>query len=100
MKRWLVTLIVALNVAFLFVLTWRLVAVPENHWGFDHRWSLAIWGAEWLAVLFGKSLTARERAALLLTSGCCILVVAISIYANGLLPYELWIKRGMPGKWS
>lgn len=100
MKKWLIALLVAVNLAFLLVLTWRLVTVPENHWGLDHRWSLAFWGAECLAGIFAKSLVARERAVLLLASGCCIAVVAFSIYANGLLPYELWIKRGMPAKWS
>lgn len=89
----------ALDVSILAVLFWRVVLIPENHWGFDNTcfpWMLVpqllcLAGLRWI----GNERSRCNSVAALL---CALTLLAswLCVELNLLLPYELWIRRGMP----
>ncbi len=89
------------NLAVCAVIGWRVAAVPENHWGLDHRWFIPLFALQLvLCVLPRVPMTSKARALLAASSALALALVLVVTQQNALLPYELWIERGMPTKWQ
>jgi hypothetical protein len=90
----------ATGVGFFAAMCWRLFVVVENHWAYDHRWLRYLFLAELgMSALTSKQLTPGLGISLSLLLFACLVVLEGSLYFNGLVPYNLWIERGMPLKW-
>jgi hypothetical protein len=90
-----------LNLAWIGLLAWRLWVVPENHWAWDQRGVVTI-----LAVELGLIWVSRgwwRGCELALVAAPAMVGLGLTLATlefNGLLPYNLWIQRGMPLKWG
>lgn len=75
----------------------RLFKYPENHVGWNVLWSLVLF-----VPLAGISLTDYffGQSRLSLTIAIFAVISAVAVFAlyqfNILVPYEIWLKRGMP----
>jgi hypothetical protein len=86
-----------IDAAIWWYLGWRLMKYPENHWGFDNRWLVPFFAAQLLlAFWLGNRLPRVLRAVLMVTAALSVVASTLLITQNMLLPYELWIDRGMP----
>jgi hypothetical protein len=86
------------NLGVLVVLGWRLAGPLSNHWAFDHRYWIPFLASELLIAALVRDRVLRW---FMLGSGVLALgLTVLSITENGLLPYNLWIRRGMPLKWQ
>ncbi|HEX5658677.1 MAG TPA: hypothetical protein VFX59_15855 [Polyangiales bacterium] len=80
---------------------WRVLAVPENHWGLDHRWLIPWFALQLLLSVVPRApLSNAARGLLGVSSALALVFVVFVTQRNGLVPYELWIQRGMPAKWQ
>lgn len=75
---------------------------PENHVGFS-PWLLTFPSAAVLVVDGARScLSRRVRVSTVVIATVCVLTLASLLIAdhwNVLVPYETWVKRGMPVAW-
>ncbi len=100
LTRWLrfaaATTLIIVSLFWLFV-GYRLLSGASNHIGFDLWWMRAV--AVTGMVLFGVLWMLARRNWALIAGALCGLSLAGS-YAldrhNILVPYEVWLKRGMP----
>ena len=91
--------LLALDTAIWMYLSFRIVSFPENHWGIDTRLLVLFFAVQCvLALLLARRLPKTLRIALVLVSALSVAVSVTLISANVLLPYELWLKRGMPAR--
>ncbi|HKP59868.1 MAG TPA: hypothetical protein VJV78_24255 [Polyangiales bacterium] len=85
-------------------LTWiyighRIVSFPENHWGFDNRLLLPFFAIQLAAATaLVRRLPRRLSITFVLIAALCVAASVALISTNALLPYELWLKRGMPAR--
>lgn len=87
-----------INLTLLTLLSWRLWFVEENHWAADHRLALIA-----LIPQVPLAWLARHRllqGAMVTSWAVVVGLTIISVHYNALLPYNLWIERGMPAKWT
>jgi hypothetical protein len=99
--RILAYLATAFNVASLLALSWRVATTPENHWGLDHRLLLPVFAAELLMCALPRiPLSRLLRLAVALSSAVALGAVVAFTQLNALVPYEVWVRRGMPAKWE
>jgi hypothetical protein len=99
--RLAIALCALFNLAACAALGWRVAAVPENHWGLDHRWLIPLFALQLVfSVLPRLPLTSAARGLLAVSSALALVLVVVLTQQNALLPYELWIERGMPAKWQ
>lgn len=79
----------------------RVASHPENHWGLDNRYLVALFALQLVAALVvRKQLGQRLWRALTAASVVSVLASMLLVQLNILVPYELWIRRGMPERWS
>lgn len=79
----------------------RLVSYPENHWGVDSRYLVAFFGLQLAAVLVvQKQLGRRLWGILTAASALSVVASVLLVQLNILVPYELWLRRGMPERWT
>ena len=91
--------LIALDAAIWAYLGYRIASFPENHWGLDNRLLVPFFAVQCaLAVVFVRRVPRSLALALLLVSALSAAGAATLISANVLLPYELWLKRGMPAR--
>ena len=91
--------LVALMLAFWAYVAWRLTNYPENHVGWSLLWSLA--PATLLGTLgvFDAYMHRSARGLWLLGVALASMTLAAALYHfDVLLPYEVWLKRGMPDR--
>jgi hypothetical protein len=99
--RLLAYLVTACNLATLAALSWRVASTPENHWGLDHRRLIPLFAAELVVCALPRVRLGRlPRLAVALSSAAALVVVVGFTELNALVPYEVWIRRGMPAKWE
>jgi hypothetical protein len=69
---------------------------PENHIGFHLLWLLPLFlvGA---GIGFWRRETASGRWAIL-ASALSMVLLLLMYFFNVLLPYEVWLRRGMPDR--
>jgi hypothetical protein len=91
------SLALGIDAAIGWYLGWRLIKYPENHWGFDNRLLIPFFAAQLLLAFWFRSRLPRGlRGVLMVASGLGVVASTLLITQNILLPYELWIDRGMP----
>jgi len=101
-SRWLraVSLVAGLTIlALLWAgFGWRIIAYTENHIGFDPNLALIPLFAVLVAALRLLTRNVRDRlaAAMLVLAVISIVSVLLLRQFNVLLPYELWLRLGMP----
>jgi hypothetical protein len=89
--------LLAIGLLFWGYVGFRLFKYSENHIGWNVLWSLAIF-----LPLAGFSLTeyflSQRRLSLIIAIFAIVSTLAVfALYQfNILIPYEIWIKRGMP----
>ena len=89
--------LLALDLLLWSYLGYRLVSFPENHTGFDTRRFIYLFSAQAaIAVVLLRQLPKPLAIALLLASALCLAGSVLLITHDILLPYDLWLKRGMP----
>jgi hypothetical protein len=77
----------------------RLLKYPENHVGWNVLWSLVVF-LPLAAVSFAGYFLDQSRIALIIAIFAVISALAVfALYQfNILVPYEIWLKRGMPNR--
>ncbi|MBE2295516.1 MAG: hypothetical protein IAF00_11210 [Phycisphaerales bacterium] len=101
MLRGLLTLsiygLVFLGVVFWSYIAYRLGRYPENHVGWNVLWSLGLFGALALLTLVHWNWNGSYLSIWFLGFAAlsCVLVLSL-YYFNILVPYEVWLQRGMP----
>lgn len=88
---------VSLGILFWVYLGYRFLNYPENHLGWNILWSLLVFGIlgllstfEWFR--FGSKLSIFLLGFSVVSS----ILVLCMYYFNVFVPYEIWLKRGMP----
>lgn len=88
-----------ISISVWFYLSYRIVNYSENHVGWNILWSL------YLFVTFSVSSIAREylfkekiNRVFIIFSIISIILVFGLYFFNILLPYEVWLQRGMPSR--
>jgi hypothetical protein len=79
------------------VIAHRVLRYPVNHWGFDVRWLAVVFVVQVTAAVVVRRGAPRTLVASVIAAG--VLAAAGSwalVEWNVLVPYELWLKRGMP----
>lgn len=95
--RWAVSLVSALSIVFWAFVAYRLLRYPENHVGWNVLYATILFGL--LAALAGASaLLSGDRWApgLLVYAVLSGLGIVLMYRYNVLIPYEVWLDRGMP----
>lgn len=105
MRRWLApgagVALLLVDIGIVSAMAFRIVAARANHWGADTR-LLAV--PMVLSVAAGMLPLAVKRrlsplAIALVAAGALSLVLLwAAVATNTLLPYELWLERGMPAR--
>lgn len=75
---------------------------PENHVGFSPWLLIAAPAAALLVDLVRLAQTRRVRTSTAIIAAACVLTLGSLLVAdrwNVLVPYETWVKRGMPAAW-
>jgi hypothetical protein len=91
--------LIALDAVIWAYLGYRIVSFPENHWGMDNRVLVPFFAIQCaLAVLLLRRLPKALSLSLLLVSALSVAASSTLVSSNVLLPYELWLKRGMPAR--
>lgn len=88
-----------LGIIFWGYVAYRLGRYPENHVGWNVLWSLGPFGLLALLALLQWNWNGSHLAVWMLGFALlsCLLVLAF-YYGNILVPYEVWLKRGMPAR--
>jgi hypothetical protein len=101
MIRFLGHLATAFNLVTLAALSWRVATTPDNHWGLDHRRLIPVFAAELIACAVPRMPLHRlARLSVASSSAAALVAVVAFTQLNALVPYEVWIRRGMPAKWE
>nr|WP_086940410.1 hypothetical protein [Thaumasiovibrio occultus] len=81
------------------LLSYRVMSDPGNHWGFNILWLNSIF-VLLLVMNFTLPWTTRlrRRAAVGIYSLMAIGMIIAMYHFNVLLPYEVWLDRGMPDR--
>lgn len=91
------------DLIILLIFSWRVFLADANHWSLDNSkliWPLVV---QVLALFTLRLTQTRPRRLLSLTSLIGLLTLAVSwgcIEWNLLVPYEQWLRRGMPDPWT
>ncbi len=87
----------AAGLLFWAYVTFRIVRYPENHVGWNILFSLGLF-VVLAAVSFAGYYFSRSALAAALGVFAVISVAAVFViyHFNILIPYEVWLKRGMP----
>lgn len=78
---------------------YRIATFPENHWGFDNRMLIPFFAIQLaIAIALMRRLPRRLSIAFMVVAALSVAASVALISTNALLPYELWLKRGMPAR--
>lgn len=87
----------SLTLLFWFGIIYRLVRFPENHVGWNILNGMPLFGFLLVLLLMTNRLgSSRVKWIGLLYSLISIIFIGLAYYFNVLLPYEVWLQRGMP----
>lgn len=98
---WIAVALLAVDFAVGGYLAWRIWNIPENHWGPDNRLLIPFFATQLVvAVLWWRALPRNVAVVFASMAALCTLASSLLISKNLLLPYELWLERGMPERWQ
>ena len=86
-----------LNALIWLAISFRVFSYPENHWGLDNRVLIPWFGAQLVAAWVMRKALGRSALITFTAAALISLIGAVALLQwNVLVPYELWLKRGMP----
>lgn len=88
-----------LSVVYWGYVAYRLGHYPENHVGWNVLWSLTPFGLLAVAALLHWRLSQSHFSVWIMIFALLSGLLALGIYHfDILLPYEIWLERGMPDR--
>lgn len=90
-------LLACLTVLFWILITYRIIAYPENYIGFNILYFLGLFIISGLlGIVAWKPVFPRFAKLFIIYNIISMLLILVIYYGNILIPYELWLKLGMP----
>lgn len=88
-----------LSVFFWLFVLYRLVSYPENHVGWNILFCIPMFLVASASSTMAVSLTHKRHHIFFVVTGILSIALVLACYRfNVLIPYELWMERGMPSR--